>query len=273
MGGRFINHSEFGLASVPRIGLTRVFNKFHAKALYSQAFRSPSIENINASLDLNGNPTIKPEKTQVIELEMGYQLRPKSMIVANVFDITINDPITYFYQASTDLEIYANYNKAGTTGFETEFKHKNTWGFVNLSYSYQTAKGKLDVEPYEIPGNSNTALAQHLIKLNTTYNIIRDLFLNTSGSYLSERTGIVGYDANIFATLDNVLLWNVFLNYKNLFTDGLDLGIGVNDILGSNNAFIQRYVNNITPMLDKSTEFTVRASYSFNKKLGKQAPV
>ncbi len=278
VGNRFINHSEFGVASAPRIGLTRVVGKFHAKALYSQAFRSPSIENLNASLDSDGNPTIKPEQTQVIETEFGYQLSPKSMIIANVFDIRISDPIVYFYQASSDLEIYQNFNRSGSQGIETEFKYKDSWGFFNLSYSFQTSKGLLDTEFYEIPGNDKTALGvpQHMIKFNTTYNVLGNIFVNTSGNFLSERTVITGYDENdenIFTTSDNVFLWNVFINYKDLWADGLDLGIGVNDILGSNNTFVQPYVNYITPMPDKSTEFTVRASYSFNSKSVKKAPI
>ena len=75
---------------MPRIGLTRVINRFHAKLLYSEAYKTPVIENINL------NREIKPERTKVIELEAGYQLSSIMLLTANFYDITIKKPIIYF---------------------------------------------------------------------------------------------------------------------------------------------------------------------------------
>ena len=47
VGGRYEHHSFVGGSFVPRFGLTKVWDKFHIKALYSEAFRTPNIENIN----------------------------------------------------------------------------------------------------------------------------------------------------------------------------------------------------------------------------------
>ena len=62
------DHSEVDAAFVPRIGLTKVVNDWHFKLLYSQAFKTPVIENVNL------NPDIKPERIEVAEFETGYRL-------------------------------------------------------------------------------------------------------------------------------------------------------------------------------------------------------
>ena len=110
IGARVDSHSEFGSEFVPRFGLTRVIDRFHVKALASQAFRAPGIMNIDL------NPDIRPEKTTVIEFEAGYQLGAHMLLTANVYDIRIEDPIIFFYDVE-DLvspESYLNFTKTGT---------------------------------------------------------------------------------------------------------------------------------------------------------------
>src|SRR6185369_4186982 len=83
VGARYDKHNIYGDAFVPRVGLTKKYNRFHFKALFSNSFRAPSIENINASRTLG----ISPERTQVAELELGYQLTHKSFFTVNFYDI------------------------------------------------------------------------------------------------------------------------------------------------------------------------------------------
>jgi outer membrane cobalamin receptor len=65
VGARAEWNSLFGASFVPRVALTRAFKRFNVKLLYSQAFRAPGIENINI------NPMILPERTNVLEAELG----------------------------------------------------------------------------------------------------------------------------------------------------------------------------------------------------------
>lgn len=268
-GGKFVNHSLAGSAQAPRLGLTKMIGKFHAKALFSQAFRMPSIENINGSeVDENGNLIIKPEQTTVYELEMGYNITPKTILTANLFDVTIKDPIIYYYDWETDAENYTNYPKSGSQGVEAEIKHKDSWGYFNLSYSFQTAGNKLDAIPYQVPGDDKSALGmpQHMLKFNTTVKIWKNLHVNNSGAWISERYAAAVVDADeysVFEKQSSKFLWNIFLNYKDLGVKGLDLGFGINDILNQKNQFIQPYDNFMSPLPDRSREYTLRLSYTF----------
>src|SRR4030095_9194480 len=72
IGFRYEKNNRYGAAFVPRLALTKKIQNLHFKLLYSQAFRAPSLQNINIALD----GTIKPEKSNVFEIELGYQFTP-----------------------------------------------------------------------------------------------------------------------------------------------------------------------------------------------------
>src|SRR5204862_8319250 len=130
LGARYDYNNAYGHAFVPRAGVTKKIGKAHLKLLYSNAFRAPSIENINKAY----LGEIKPEKSRIIELEAGFQLSKSMMITGNVFDITTKNPIVYFaYDSIQDDEAYKNLPQTGTQGFEIEYKAKGKWGFINVN--------------------------------------------------------------------------------------------------------------------------------------------
>jgi len=65
VGGRYYDHQAYGSAFVPRFSVTKTIEDIHFKLLASEAFRAPSLENINLNhfLVANGYPgaqSIKP---------------------------------------------------------------------------------------------------------------------------------------------------------------------------------------------------------------------
>jgi outer membrane cobalamin receptor len=95
LGFRYDNHSAFGSAFVPRFALTKRIDNFHFKALYSHSYRAPGIENITL------NPAIRPERSRVTELELGYQFTPDMLLSVNAFDVQTKDVIIYFSTSPT----------------------------------------------------------------------------------------------------------------------------------------------------------------------------
>jgi len=270
-GVKIIDHSAFGAASAPRFGLTKVIGNFHAKALYSEAFRSPSFENVNGSIDENGVPKIEPESTQVIEIELGYKIGKNSLISANLFDITINNPIVYYYDGALDVESYSNYLKAGSRGVEAEYRYKNKNLSFSLNYSFQVSNDKNEVTSYKVPGVSDLALGvpQHMVKFNSTVGITKKLDFNLNGQFISERYAIpnVSYDTDDneilnYEAMPATFLLNTFLNYKGLIVDGLNIGIGAKNILNEEILFVQPYANFMAPLPTHLTQFFVRLNYT-----------
>lgn len=265
-GSRFDNHSAFGNAFVPRVGLTKKIKKFHYKALFSRAFRAPSIENINAA-DSSG---IKPEFTNILELELGYQINRNSILTLNIFDMTTKKPIVYYTTTdSLNSEFYTNFGSSGTQGIEAEYRFKSKKFSLNVNYAYYTAANKDRISLYQTSDPSALlAFANHRINLSTQYNLNQFLNLHLSASYYGNRWQVGGIDsigASILEKTDPLLLVNCFLNL-NLPNKGLNIGLGVYDILNQKFSFIQPYDGGHAPLPGPSREILLRLQYQLNFK-------
>lgn len=266
VGTRFDNHSEVGSSFSPRIGVTKAYDKFHYKLLYSNAFRTPSFENINLNED------IKPETTNVIELELGYKLNDNMFITTNLFNIVINDPITYVWDIDADEEYYFNQDETGSRGLEFEYMVKYYKWSMNLGYSYYTAKDMNKVVPYQVEypiGTTKESLMkgspQHKLTLKGSYNLTENISIAPSLVYMSETYGFITSDLEQ-SKQDPAILANAFLLFRNIGIKNLDLGIGVYNILGSDYGYIQPYGDyELAEAMYPSSprEFTLKLNYKF----------
>ena len=266
VGARYDQHSVFGGAFVPRVGLTKKINRFHYKLLFGRAFRAPSIENINSADSLG----IKPEFTNVIEFELGYQITKNSFITFNAFDVNTYQPIVYYSsQDSVNQDFYTNFGSSGTQGMEAEYKFKAKNFSFNLNYAYYSAANKPRISFYQ-SGKPNSLLAfpNHRLNLSTHFRIYKFISANMSASYYDKRWHVSGYDSignTLFSQSDPIVLLNCFLQFS--FPDkGLNIGIGAFDILNNKFTFIQPYDGGHAPLPGPSREFTLRLQYQFNFK-------
>ncbi|UII19841.1 TonB-dependent receptor plug domain-containing protein [Fulvivirga ligni] len=260
VGARYNNHEQFGSSFVPRVGVTKVVNNFHAKLLLSQAFRAPSIQNIDP------NPEIKPEQTSVIEIEAGYKLNDKMLVTANLFRTRIDDPIVYFYDVDTDVEGYDNFDKTGTHGFEIEYKYQGKGVSVNVNYSYYNSAGENDIDSYTVPGKDNVLLgfAQNKFNMMGSIHLSDNFTVNPSVTFLGKRYGYTMVDENkdsVLEEFDPVVFVNLYLNYNNRFTKNLNLGVGVNNLTNNDYAYIQPYNSGHAPLPARSAEYGIKLSY------------
>jgi outer membrane receptor for ferrienterochelin and colicin len=271
VGARYDKHNIYGDAFVPRVGLTKKYNKFHFKALYSNSFRAPSIENIN----LSRTTGISPERTQVVELELGYQLTRRSIFTVNFFDITTRHPIVYYYNDSTFSDTYVNGNVSGTMGGEAEYKIKGKWGYLAVNYAFYTAQGKTN-NPYftsdqdsAVSSSSLLGFANHRANLNASINIFKGFSVNPSASFYGQRNGVKSVDTlgtPVVSVFDPVFLLNLYVKYDTPIK-GLTIGAGVYDILNQKFKFIQPYSNGYhAPLPGPAREIVFRLSYNLNFK-------
>lgn len=270
-GARFDNHNVYGSSFVPRVGLTKKIEKFHFKLLYSNAFRAPAIENINLA-DSTG---MKPERTTVIELEVGYQITRKSIFTVNFYDITTKGTILYYYDIINDADTYHNNaGSNGTRGAELEYKIKDHWGYIDVNYSYYTAEGKGKVNDYSVPQNNSMLLAfsAHKANLNVNFNYTRHFTINPSVTFQSDRYAYTSVDTmgnGIVEKLPATFYANLFLRYVNI-VKGLDVGIGVYNIFDEPVKYLQPYNSLHAPLPGPSREFVIKVSYDLKFKKKKE---
>jgi outer membrane cobalamin receptor len=157
LGARQDHNSQFGSSFVPRLAFTKAWEAFHLKVLASKAFRAPAIENFEL------NPDVKPEKTTALEVEFGVQLG-RVFVAVNVFDLSIKDPMVYFYDPDTGFENYQNYSKTGSQGVEMDFQIRGDWGFFKSGLTVARAKDN-QVPDFTVEGNSKYLVAMPNVKV------------------------------------------------------------------------------------------------------------
>ena len=258
-GFRYDKNSAVPAAFAPWLGFTRVFNNLNIKLLYGQTFRAPAIENIDL------NPAIKPERTSALELELGYQLRYNMYISANLFNTTISDPIVY--GVIDGEEKYFNYARTGSRGVELEFLLKDTWGYLNASYSYYGAHDN-DIPQYAALATSASLLgiANHKLTLNCSFGLFGNgLTISPSLVYYGKRYGVGAIDdqgVSVQKVSDPVALANVYLLVNNVAAKGLSIGLGVYDLFDARYQFLQPYDGQHAPLPGSTREFLLRVAFT-----------
>jgi outer membrane receptor for ferrienterochelin and colicins len=142
-GARFDYHEAYASQLSPRLGLTWVGQRWHAKLLSHQAFRAPLLA--NTAFSRFGYEPSRPhrrrvgaETTVVHELELGYRITPQWFISGNLFHQTVDDIIEFRYNPVADDLYSDNGGRMGSYGFELETRYQaEPWRLVgNLSHAW-----------------------------------------------------------------------------------------------------------------------------------------
>jgi len=268
IGFRYEKSNRYDGAFVPRLALTKKIENFHFKVLYSQAFRAPSLQNIN----LAKTGSVSPERSNVFELELGYQFTPEMLLAVNAFSISTKDILLYSSEGVDDdfVEWYENEEKSGSQGLEVVYSiRKKNW-YAHVTYSFSRAIRDNTVAVYEVPQTSKQYIGFPMSKvtLNTNFNVTSKLTFNPTFIYASKRYAYTTLDDDenpVCTELDPYVLANAFLNYSNLLP-GLILGVGVYDIFNAKPAIPQAYLGDYAPIPGRSREYVVKLSYQLNFK-------
>lgn len=267
LGFRFEKNNRYDGAFVPRMALTKKIENLHFKLLYSRAFRSPSIQNVK--LDTTG---ALPEISDVFELEMGYQFTPEMLLAVNAFYLATKDVLIYgFEETDADFnEWYENYDKSGSRGLELIYSWRKASWYINAGYSFSEALKGNTVDKYAVTQTTKQFVGQlaHKVTVQANAYLTKKLSVNASAimggkrfAYISDFAG----EGGVSEELPAYSLLNVFLNYKNLLP-GLNIGMGVYDLLNERPSLLQAYNGEFAPMPGRSREIIVKLSYQLNFK-------
>jgi outer membrane receptor protein involved in Fe transport len=132
---------DLDMSFMPRAGLIwSPADRFSLKALYSQAYRAPSINELymNFPTGLYGDENLKPEKVSTIDFGIGYQ-GEKGQVNASVFHSQQKDIIQPVYLPMSFERQYTNLGEVTFMGGELEGKYYiNNKFYLTASALYQT---------------------------------------------------------------------------------------------------------------------------------------
>ena len=255
VGGRYEYQTAAGGQFVPRLGLTKAWERFHLKAIFDRAYRTPNINILNTPV----NGSVESEKTTSYQLEAGYQFDHGVSLVENIFYMQIHDPIVYWVDPGTMVEGYINGGNITTAGSETELRWQQEKLSTTLGYSLYVLDQN-QVAPWQ-SGNFRQSLGipTHKFSASATWHILDALSWNVNGTltfgeraYTAASTAPVG--------LNPVFLLNTFIEYR---WQHASLGIGAANLLDMDNPIAQPYDGGAAPLPLKGREIFVKLGFNF----------
>lgn len=255
-GVRYEDHDAVGGDFVPRIALTKAWDAFHIKALYSEAFRTPGLY---VAKDAIGG-VIDAEHTVNYELEGGYRFSDAVSWVANLFYMKVDQPILYDSGGSGDADdgYYNGTTRLSAYGLETELRLNLRQVSTLIGYSLYTADDN-DIDYVRGDAGRFLAAPAHKIVFSGTWRIARPLSWNLNGFWLSKRLAYV-YPGDAAYELDTELIINSFLEYR---INRYSFGLGVANLLDEDRWAAQPYAGGSGPVPLKGREIFVRLSREF----------
>ncbi|MDP3500719.1 MAG: TonB-dependent receptor plug domain-containing protein [Myxococcales bacterium] len=264
-GGRLEWNSAVGVNVAPRLALTKQLGRVNVKALYGGAFRNPGIENLNLGTN------VRPERTQVVEAEVGAALGDVTYVSVNGFYTLLTSPIIYGIDPETGAESYRNGGALSTAGAEAMVRLRGRRGALTVTGALAMPVVATGVDSYLVPDAvTPTLLAMPLVKLTAFGRFKFGDRFSAGGQavFFSGRQALVTAadvtDGNlVVGQLPAGLLLSLWVGVDGLGLEGLSAQLGVGNLLDTNVVYAQPYNGGIAPIPGRNRELFLRASYAF----------
>jgi outer membrane receptor protein involved in Fe transport len=192
--------NQFPLSLFPSLFLTQKLSKKEDLQLnYSRKINRPNFFQIIPFIDFSdslnltmGNPDLKPEFTNLVEVTYSNQYATGHSLLASAYGKYTNDLITrYQYRApnpnpnkpdSVIFTSYANAQSSYTIGLELTGKNKiaKWWDITSNVNLYKVA-----VEASNLPGTSNSDLVSWFGKISNSFKLPKNYSIQLNGDYQS----------------------------------------------------------------------------------------
>ena len=184
---------EIDLDVVPRAGLIWYpVERLNVKALYSQAFRAPSINELGLNHPaMRGNPNVQPEKVNTVDVAVNYQTDQARFGIS--FFRSKQNEVIYQDRINYELPTYDNIGEIDHQGVEVDGKYYLTREVLALgSVLYQVSEDK--------DGNENVTPIPNLIaKAGFSYQAPNGVTLSVFDVYhgkLDDKYDVPGLNPN-----------------------------------------------------------------------------
>lgn len=266
LGGRLEKNENYGTSFVPRVAFTKIIGDFHLKAMYSKTYRVPTGRAIFSDLE--------PERGTDWELELGYQLAENHYMSINIYNYSFDDLIVMRSKEELSEPNYQNSeDKYASHGMEVEYRKAGKDVSLGVNFAFSRVK-QISLENYKVPGMDGEILGFPSFTLNSyaAFCISDHLSISPSFSFYGTRYGyingkivVVNGLTKIEHTLkefDPVFLFNLNFRTNDLFLDGLDVDLGIKNLLNVEYEYIQPFQSLSAPLPAPSAALVLRMVYN-----------
>ncbi len=258
-GIRYENHDLAGPELVPRLSLTKTWDKIHTKLIYNEAFKIPQFDTV-ASAHNAGTPILDPETTKSWEMETGYQLTETASLVGNLYLLQVDNFIGFNPQSASNTTL----GDFRTMGMELQLKWQLDKLHVNANYSYFTVE-KSNIDSFTIPLNKDAVLGipNHMFKADLHYRFTANSRFHLLGRVVSGQYACTN-DPNFICgepeKLDTIYDVDAFYQYRTTHTLW---NFGIKNLFNSNVYAVQPFKGGQSPINYESTRVMLDFQYSF----------
>lgn len=255
VGGRYEHHDRIGGSFVPRLGITKSWERWHAKLLYSQSYRTPNIEVIATAL----GEDVKAEDTRGYEMEVGRQFTDHLSWTCNLYYMQIRNALIY-QQDPMNLGNfgYLNERRLSTYGAETELRLKLSQWQGRLSYANYVVDQNTSLTYQSGDVNRFLGAPTHKISSSISWNPVEPLTWSVNGTLSSRRRAFV--ESTGSTDLPVQFLLNTLVEYR---WKQVRFGLGVHNLLDEPHWFIQPYQGGFAPLPGRGREYFLRVRWEF----------
>jgi outer membrane receptor protein involved in Fe transport len=247
---------------VPRLAITKAFEKVHFKALYNEAFKTPTIQNIQFS----DNQSIRPERFQLIEFEAGYNLFNNLQLNANIYNILIRDFIAREDIITGDVQ-YKNIGNSGTQGIELEARYRKKWGYINVGYSFYRVSATQPSQKLPLVSQVFSGIPAQKATLQATFQVNDRISLSPTILYTTNKFKIASILFNPTDSREYApeTLVNFSVNFKNILVKNLTLSATGYNLLNQAHWYVPWKIDfsSEIELPAQSREFLLKLMYEF----------
>ncbi|MCV6636780.1 TonB-dependent receptor [Candidatus Albibeggiatoa sp. nov. NOAA] len=163
-GIRSDHYSDFGSTTNPRLALVyKPTNKLNIKALYGEAFRTPSLKDLyRYTRSIKPNPDLEPETIKSYELQLQYQLKHDLLLSSSFFKFNTDNVIRNVstQNPKNPIEVQVdNLGHSNAEGVELEIFYRPYKKFsLFANYTYTNSEQEIEGRHAEIEGIPKQAL-------------------------------------------------------------------------------------------------------------------
>lgn len=190
---------DYALSLFPSVFLNqKLKNDQELQLNYSRRINRPNFWQLTPFIDssdiLNpsvGNPGLKPEFTNSMELSYQKIFKNKNNFLASLYYKNTNALISRFQELRTEpisgkeqlMSTYINANSSYVTGLELTMKN-NIYKWWELTSNFNLFTSKINIDDPGVPKQDQ--FASWLLKINNTFKASKKLSFQLSGSYQSK---------------------------------------------------------------------------------------